>query len=89
MARDDVYRTLIYQRVVIVLMDHPTEANHKTLLTKFRRISETLGTLNHLDLLPHVREEGRTTLLRVIVAIWGCNSICRLKTTLIKESVGG
>ena len=38
-TRDDVYRSLILQRVNIVLTAHLTEVNRKNLLAKLRRIS--------------------------------------------------
>mmetsp|Transcript_285 Transcript_285/g.463 ORF Transcript_285/g.463 Transcript_285/m.463 type:complete len:994 (-) Transcript_285:130-3111(-) len=88
-TKEEIYDQLLKQNVEIVLTAHPTEVNRKTLLRKFRRITETLAYLERSDLHPYEKSEGMSRLKRIIASIWGSDEIRRQKPTPQKEAAGG
>ena len=46
--KNKIYETLLRQKVDIVLTAHPTEVNRRTLLRKYRSISEKLAELDRM-----------------------------------------
>jgi phosphoenolpyruvate carboxylase len=88
-SKDQIYERLINQKVEIVLTAHPTEVNRKTLLKKYRRITETLATLDRPDLHPYERSQALDTIRRNIAALWGSDEIRRKKPTPQQEAAGG
>uniref|UniRef100_A0A7S4QPV3 phosphoenolpyruvate carboxylase n=3 Tax=Ditylum brightwellii TaxID=49249 RepID=A0A7S4QPV3_9STRA len=88
-TESEIFEKLINQSVEIVLTAHPTEVNRRTLLRKYRLISETLGYLERGDLHPYERSEAMITLKRTIAAIWGSDEIRRQKPTPQQEAAGG
>ena len=51
--KKEIFDALLKQKVDIVLTAHPTEVNRRTLLRKYRLISETLAVLDRQDLSPY------------------------------------
>lgn len=88
-TKDEIFNQLMNQKVEIVLTAHPTEVNRKTLLRKFREISETLAYLERPDLHPYEKSEKMSSLRRIIASIWGSDEIRRQKPTPQKEAAGG
>ena len=88
-SKDQIYQKLITQKVEIVLTAHPTEVNRKTLLRKYRRITETLAVLDRPDLHPYERSQALDTIRRNIAALWGSDEIRRKKPTPQQEAAGG
>lgn len=70
------------------LKSHHT-VNRKTLLRKYRSISETLGVLDRTDLLPYERTVQLDNLYREIASTWGSDEIRRSKPTPQMEAAGG
>lgn len=88
-SKDEIFNALISQKVEIVLTAHPTEVNRKTLLRKYRKITETLAVLDRPDLHPYERSEALSTIRRDIAATWGSDEIRRTKPTPQQEAAGG
>lgn len=88
-SKEEIYNKLIHQKVEIVITAHPTEVNRKTLLRKYRSISETLGVLDRTDLLPYERTVQLDKLYREIASTWGSDEIRRSKPTPQMEAAGG
>uniref|UniRef100_A0A7S2A7E1 phosphoenolpyruvate carboxylase n=1 Tax=Trieres chinensis TaxID=1514140 RepID=A0A7S2A7E1_TRICV len=84
-----IFDTLMNQKVEIVLTAHPTEVNRKTLLRKYRKITENLAVLDRPDLHPYERSVALTSLRRIVAAIWGSDEIRRRKPTPQQEAAGG
>jgi len=86
---DDIFERLLEQKVEIVITAHPTEVNRKTLLRKYRSITETLSTLDRPDLLPYERSVAMEKIFRDIAGTWGSDEIRRKKPTPQQEASGG
>ena len=86
---EKIFNTLTTQKCEIVLTAHPTEVNRKTMLLKYRKISELLAHLERSDLHPFERAEALNNLRAIIAAIWGSDEIRRVKPTVQKEAAGG
>ena len=76
------------QKVDIVLTAHPTEVNRRTLLRKYREISESLAQLDKKDLSPYEKSQCEEALRREIYSIWGSDEIRREKPTPQTEAKG-
>jgi len=87
--KEAIYEKLICQKVELVLTAHPTEVNRRTVLSKYRKISETLATLDRLDLNPFERRQTLIDLRRLIATLWGTNEIRSTKPTPQQEASGG
>ena len=87
--QDTIYEALLNQKVDIVLTAHPTEVNRRTLLKKYRDISEILSNLDRTDSTPFERAYEIEKLGREIGSIWGSDEIRRAKPTPQQESEGG
>jgi len=87
--QEDIYEFLSKQKVEIVLTAHPTEVNRKTILRKYRKITETLSKLDRPDLHPYERSEAISSIQRDIAATWGSDEIRRIKPTPHDEAAGG
>lgn len=88
-TENQIYDQLIKQRVEIVLTAHPTEVQRKSLLRKYREVTETLALLERPDLTLYEREATKRSLERVISSIWGADEIRRNKPTPQQEAAGG
>eukprot|EP00804_Cyclotella_cryptica_P020729 CCRYP_003522-RC/>CCRYP_003522-RC protein AED:0.04 eAED:0.04 QI:151/1/1/1/1/0.8/5/1627/663 len=88
-SKDKIFERLLRQKNEIVLTAHPTEVNRKTILRKYRIISELLAYLERPDLHPFERAEALNNLRGIISAIWGADEIRRVKPTVQKEAAGG
>ncbi|KAL7486793.1 hypothetical protein ACHAW6_012388 [Cyclotella cf. meneghiniana] len=88
-SKDKIFERLLRQKNEIVLTAHPTEVNRKTILRKYRIISELLAHLERPDLHPFERAEALNNLRGIISAIWGADEIRRVKPTVQKEAAGG
>jgi len=86
---DKIFEKLTTQKCEIVLTAHPTEVNRKTMLLKYRKISELLAHLERTDLPPFERAEALNNMRAIIAAIWGSDEIRRVKPTVQKEAAGG
>mmetsp|Transcript_18463 Transcript_18463/g.38256 ORF Transcript_18463/g.38256 Transcript_18463/m.38256 type:complete len:1047 (-) Transcript_18463:55-3195(-) len=86
---DSIFAELMSQKCEIVLTAHPTEVNRKTIIRKYRNISELLAHLERPDLHPFERAEALNNLRGIIAAIWGSDEIRRVKPTVQKEAAGG
>jgi phosphoenolpyruvate carboxylase len=87
--KKEIYDALLKQNVDIVLTAHPTEVNRRTLLRKYRKISETLAKLDRTDLSPYERAQTTEGLRREVFSIWGSDEIRRGKPTPQQEARGG
>lgn len=87
--KETIYNALLDQKVDIVLTAHPTEVNRRTLLLKYRGISEILANLDRVDSTPFERSYEIEKLGREIGSIWGSDEIRRMKPTPQQESQGG
>ena len=56
--------------IELVLTAHPTEAKRRTVLSKLRRIADTLYTMQRTDLLPRERESAIAALRAEITGLW-------------------
>jgi phosphoenolpyruvate carboxylase len=85
-----IYHQLLRQKVEIVLTAHPTQVQRKSLLRKYRTISETLQLRDDVS---HTKGYGpiqiRDHLARIISSIWGADEIRRSKPTPQQEAAGG
>eukprot|EP00581_Thalassiosira_minuscula_P027872 CAMPEP_0183750898 /NCGR_PEP_ID=MMETSP0739-20130205/1395_1 /TAXON_ID=385413 /ORGANISM="Thalassiosira miniscula, Strain CCMP1093" /LENGTH=1019 /DNA_ID=CAMNT_0025987043 /DNA_START=36 /DNA_END=3095 /DNA_ORIENTATION=- len=86
---EKIFEKLTTQKCEIVLTAHPTEVNRKTILRKYRNISELLEYLERPELHPFERAEAFNRLRGIIAAIWGSDEIRRNKPTVQKEAAGG
>jgi phosphoenolpyruvate carboxylase len=68
--KKEIFDVLLKQKVDIVLTAHPTEVNRRTLLRKYREISETLAVLDRKDLSPYEKAQAEEALRREICSIW-------------------
>jgi phosphoenolpyruvate carboxylase len=84
---DQIYQQLLTQKVEIVLTAHPTQVQRKSLLRKYREISETLAAAESAQ--GYEKENAVYTLRRVISSIWGADEIRRNKPTPQQEAAGG
>jgi phosphoenolpyruvate carboxylase len=84
---NQIFDQLCRQHVEIVLTAHPTQVQRKSLLSKYRHVTELLGQME--------RAEGyevvalRQILEKVICSIWGADEIRRTKPTPQQEAAGG
>ena len=89
-SSQQIYDQLLRQKVEIVLTAHPTQVQRKSLLRKYRTISETLQLRNDDS---HKKGYGpieiRENLARIISSIWGADEIRRSKPTPQQEAAGG
>ena len=88
-TKDEIFEQLCNQKVEFVLTAHPTEVNRKSVLRKYRKVSELLAYLERSDLLPHEQYAGTIDLQRIISSVWGMDEIRRNKPTVQKEAAGG
>ncbi|KAL7550662.1 hypothetical protein ACHAWF_013881 [Thalassiosira exigua] len=86
---DKIFERVCTQKCEIVLTAHPTEVNRKTVIRKYRNISEILAYLERPDLHPFDRAEALNGLRGIVAAIWGADEIRRIKPTVQKEAAGG
>lgn len=86
---DEIYNSILKQRVDIVLTAHPTEVNRRTLLRKYRKVGEILEVLDRSDMTPYEQHDTILLLKREIASIWGSDEIRRLKPTPQQEAHGG
>ena len=88
-SKEEVYDQLLRQQVEIVLTAHPTEVNRKTILTKYRKISEALKKLCDPTITSFEKAENEALMRRTVASIWGSDEIRRTKPTPGKEAAGG
>lgn len=91
-APQDILHQLCHQKVEIVLTAHPTQVQRKSLLRKYRKISECLMQYDKAVLVEHNQfdvYQTQTDLTRIISSIWGADEIRRLKPTPQEEAAGG
>ena len=75
------------QQVEIVLTAHPTQVQRKSLLRKYRQVTELLGQLEKAE--GYEKAAIRQDLERVISSIWGADEIRRSKPSPQQEAAGG
>lgn len=63
--------------------------NRKTILKKYRSITETLAILDRPDIHPYERSEAISSIERDIAATWGSDEVRRIKPTPQDEAEGG
>jgi phosphoenolpyruvate carboxylase len=86
---DQIYEQLTRQKAEIVLTAHPTQVQRKSLLRKYRIVSEVMEHLRRPDLDPWQRDNAREDLRRIISSIWGSSEIRRNQPTPQQEAAGG
>ena len=86
--KQEIFDALLLQKVDIVLTAHPTEVNRRTLLRKYKEVSESLAKLDKKDLSPYEKSECEEALRREIYSIWGSDEIRREKPTPQTEAKG-
>lgn len=86
---DEILNQLCRQKVEIVLTAHPTQVQRKSLLRKYRQVSEVLATLDRQDLDGYERMACVLDLKRIVSSIWGADEIRRTKPTPQQEAAGG
>jgi phosphoenolpyruvate carboxylase len=70
LSPEAVYKQILNQKVEIVLTAHPTQVQRKSLLRKYRKISEFLALAERPDLNEYERHEAIEALRRIISSIW-------------------
>ena len=65
-SKDQIFDAMINQKVEIVLTAHPTEVSRRTMLEKYKQITEQLEVLDRKDLNPYMEEEAVGTLKRIV-----------------------
>lgn len=65
-----IFEALLKQKVDIVITAHPTEVNRRTLLRKYRSISEILASLDRQDFTAFERVQALESLRREVGSIW-------------------
>ena len=75
------------QKVEIVLTAHPTQVQRKSLLRKYRLVTELLGQLETAE--GYEKAAIKRNLEMVICSIWGADEIRRLKPSPQQEAAGG
>jgi len=88
-TKDEIFDAIMKQKVEIVLTAHPTEVNRRTILLKYKKVSEQLAILDRPDLNPYMEAEATGALKRIIASIWGSDEIRRTKPTPQQEALGG
>jgi phosphoenolpyruvate carboxylase len=88
-TKEQIYDQLLKQKVEIVLTAHPTQVQRKSLLRKYRKISETLAYMERPDLDGFEKIAAKAVLRRIISSVWGADEIRRLKPTPQQEAAGG
>lgn len=63
--------------------------NRRTILMKYRSITESLAILDRPDLHPYERSEAISSIERDIAALWGSDEVRRIKPTPQDEAEGG
>ena len=86
---EQIIDQLATQKVELVLTAHPTQVQRKSLLRKYRQVTELLSDLERSDLDDYESMAARKDLTRVISSVWGADEIRRLKPTPQKEAAGG
>jgi phosphoenolpyruvate carboxylase len=88
-TKDEIFKQICTQKVELVLTAHPTEVNRKSVLRKYRKVSELLAHMERPDLLPFEVLQATYDLQRIISGLWGMDEIRRNKPTVQKEAAGG
>jgi phosphoenolpyruvate carboxylase len=88
-SKDEIYNQLLKQKVEIVLTAHPTQVQRKSLLRKYRKVSDTLAQMDRTDLNSFEQFSLSNELRRLISSIWGSDEIRRSKPTPQQEAAGG
>jgi len=86
---EQILQQLCQQKVEIVLTAHPTQVQRKSLLRKYRKISETLALSERPDLDVYEKQAANSDLRRIVSSIWGADEIRRNKPTPQQEAAGG
>lgn len=86
---DAIIRQLSRQKVEIVLTAHPTQVQRKSLLRKYRQVSDTLAFLDQKGIDSYERDAAAENLKKIISSIWGSDEIRRTKPTVQQEASGG
>jgi len=87
--KDALFDQLCKQQIEIVFTAHPTEVNRRTILRKFRKLSEALNNLDDSSIGDFDRSENDAVLRRTVASIWGSDEIRRKKPTPQDEAKGG
>jgi Phosphoenolpyruvate carboxylase len=102
-TEQEIYQQLVTQKVEIVLTAHPTEVQRKSLLRKYRKITEALAQLDGPESggavssssnksyysTSYAQQAARQELEMTISSIWGADEIRRSKPTPQQEAAGG
>lgn len=84
---NQIMEQLQKQKVEIVLTAHPTQVQRKSLLRKYRLVTELLGQLEQAE--GYEKAAVRQNLEMVISSIWGADEIRRSKPSVQQEAAGG
>jgi len=84
-----IRETLLDQRVELVLTAHPTQAQRRTMLTKYTTIAELMAERDRSILSPFEVREIHRRLKQEIVSIWRSNTVRRIKPTVDDEARNG
>ena len=68
---------------------HSMKVNRRTLLRKYRKITELLAVLDGSDLTGYERQNNIRSLRREVASIWGSDEIRRQRPTPQQEARGG
>lgn len=88
-TKEQIYDQLLTQKVEIVLTAHPTEVSRRSILRKYRHVSEILAMLERPGLNMYEKEECINNLRRIISSVWGADEIRRSKPSPQMEASGG
>lgn len=88
-TKEEIFKQLLTQKVELVLTAHPTEVSRRSLLRKYRRVTELLALRRRPDLHPWEKEEAESDLRRVISSVSGADEIRRVKPAPQQEASGG
>jgi len=88
-TKEEIYNQLVTQKVEIVLTAHPTEINRRSLLRKYRKVTEMLAILDRPDIQEFEKNTVKSNLRRIISSVWGSDEIKRSKPAPQQEAAGG
>ena len=84
-----LYESVCNLRIELVLTAHPTEVSRRTLIHKYNRIADLLGTRDRDDLTIPERRDVIDALRREIVSAWETDEVRHDRPTPLDEVRGG
>jgi len=86
---EDIRKSLLTQKLELVLTAHPTQAMRRTILSKYTKIGKLLETRDKTNMTPSEYRLFLESLYREVVSVWRSNTVRRIKPTPEDEARGG